>query len=88
MNNSFKDPNLEYIITERVITKDISKVHINFPNILVNANVAKSIINKIKEDLQQTNRLDLIGLIDSTVYNTGLRMFGSKKSKAEILKEM
>jgi P4 family phage/plasmid primase-like protien len=69
---------LDYIITRRN-----DNYHINYYNIIVNSlnaqRLSKSIINSLPNELKK--------LIDVSVYRTGLRLFGSKKSEVEITKE-
>jgi hypothetical protein len=76
----------DYIITERRIGKNISKIHLNFYNINVNSNVCEGIIKKIHEKLG--DKVEYTSIIDHSVYKTSLRMFNSKKSDKEIEKEI
>ena len=76
----------EYIVTERKISKNISKIHLNFYSINVNSNVCDGLIKKIHEKLD--NNSEYTSIIDQSVYKTGLRMFNSKKSDKEIEKEI
>lgn len=70
-------------IKNYLITRRNDKYHINFPNLIVNTiaaqKLAKTIIEKLNNEMKK--------LIDTSVYRTGLRLFGSKKSDAEIKKE-
>ncbi len=59
----------EYFISSRVCD-DNEKFHVNFPEILVNTDKALEICSKI----------DSNQYIDTSVYKTGLRMYGSKKA--------
>lgn len=72
-----KESMLEYIISKRN-----DKYHVNFPNVIVNTSIAqllsKNIIN-LSEGLRK--------FIDVSVYRTGLRMLGSRKSDADCEKE-
>ncbi len=78
--------NQDYIITERKISKNISKIHLNFYNISVNTLVCEGLIKKIHEKLN--GKVDYTSIIDQSVYKTGLRMFNSKKSDKDIEKEI
>ena len=80
INEMFESEDLDksYIITRRN-----DKYHVNFSNVIVNTissqRLAKNIIEKLNGDIKK--------LIDTSVYRTGLRLFGSKKSETEINKE-
>jgi P4 family phage/plasmid primase-like protien len=76
----------DFIITERKISKNISKIHLNFYNISVNSSVCEGLIKKIHENLN--DKIEYTSIIDQSVYKTGLRMFYSKKSDKEIEKEI
>lgn len=71
-------------ITENYITRRNNNYHINFPDLIVNSiggqTLSKNIINKLEMSLKK--------LIDTSVYRTGLRIFGSKKSESDIKTEM
>ena len=59
---------------ECVVSRRMNKYHINFPNVIVNNDTAMALAREIKAKLPQ------LGVyIDSSVYRTGLRMFGSQK---------
>lgn len=88
ISECFVDADINCIVTERVLTKDISKIHLNFPEIIVNSDVCKTLLIKIKELIIFRNILNIYNLIDQSVYNTGLRLFGSEKSETEVLKEI
>jgi P4 family phage/plasmid primase-like protien len=66
-------------IKECLISKRMDKYHVNFYNLVVNNEIglllSKKIIEKCDDDLKV--------YIDMSVYRTGLRMFGSKKSKED-----
>lgn len=81
-------PTFEYIITERRLTKNISKIHLNFSNLNVNSLICEGIIKKVNEYILENELFDLMGLIDTSVYNTGLRLFKSNKSSKDNLKEI
>jgi P4 family phage/plasmid primase-like protien len=74
---------LENGIKNYIITRRNDKYHINFPKLIVNTiaaqKLSKIIIEKLNGELKK--------LIDTSVYRTGLRLFGSKKSETEIKKE-
>jgi len=78
IHNMFESCDVEYIITRRN-----DKYHVNFPYLIVNTISAQALSKTIISNLNQ----DIKKLIDSSVYRTGLRLFGSKKSENEILKE-
>jgi P4 family phage/plasmid primase-like protien len=75
----FETTSQEYIITRRN-----DKYHINWYNLIVNSVTGQTLAKKLIELLPQ----DLKKLIDISVYRTGLRLFGSKKSVKSIEKEM
>ena len=66
-----------------IITRRNNNFHINYNNLIVNSlnaqRLSKYIINSLPNDLKK--------LIDTSVYRTGLRLFGSKKSEIDITKE-
>lgn len=74
----FDTSNQDFIITRRN-----NNYHINYYNLIVNSlnaqRLSKHIINSLQSDLKK--------LIDTSVYRTGLRLIGSKKSEVEITKE-
>lgn len=80
IDKMFEDENN---IKKYIITRRNDKYHINFPNLIVNTisgqKLAKIIIEELTGDIKK--------LIDTSVYRTGLRLFGSKKSENEIKKE-
>lgn len=65
------------------ITKRNDNYHVNFYNVIVNSLLAQRLAKFIISCLPQ----ELKKLIDTSVYRTGLRLFGSKKSEGEIAKE-
>jgi P4 family phage/plasmid primase-like protien len=67
----FESVNAEYIVSKRD-----NKYHVNFPNIVVNSQLANLICKKLFEVLPN----DIQNVIDTSVYRTGLRMLGSQKS--------
>lgn len=70
-------------IKNHIISRRNDKYHVNFPNLIVNTISAQKLAKIIIEKLD----IELKKLIDTSVYRTGLRLFGSKKSDAEIKKE-
>jgi P4 family phage/plasmid primase-like protien len=74
---------LESGIKNYLITRRNNKYHINFPNLIVNTIAAQKLSKIIIECLNG----EIKKLIDTSVYRTGLRLFGSKKSETEIKKE-
>ena len=76
----------DFILTERKISQNISKIHLNFYRVVVNTDVCEAITDKITEKLG--NDKALCELIDKSVYKTGLRMFNSQKSEKDIEKEI
>lgn len=56
------------------VTKRINKYHLNYPNLIVNSKIAKTIAESVITKLNNKKRC-----IDTSVYRTGLRMLGSKK---------
>jgi hypothetical protein len=58
-----------------IISNNDTKYHINYPDIIVNSQIALSLTDKYKD-------LSIFNYIDKSVYkNNGLRMIGSRKSK-------
>jgi P4 family phage/plasmid primase-like protien len=70
-------------IKNYIISRRNNKYHINFPKLIVNTIAAQKLSKTIIENLST----ELKKLIDTSVYRTGLRIFGSKKSEVEIKKE-
>ena len=70
-------------VIDYIITRRNDKYHVNFSKLIVNSIGAQGLSRLIIEKLPQ----DLKKLIDTSVYRTGLRLFGSKKSDTEISKE-
>lgn len=64
----YVDPDTSFIVSKRE-----NKYHVNFPNIIVNTEIALLICSKISNN----------SIIDTSVYKTGLRMIGSKKCEQE-----
>ncbi len=63
-------------LKEYIVSKRETKYHINFYNLVVNSTIAKRLHALICEDLNE----QLNSTLDASVYRTGLRMLGSKKS--------
>lgn len=74
----------ENIISKRTINVNTTKYHINYPNLIVTSNIAQAITKKLISEL---NESCLQKVIDISVYRTGLRLFGSKKSQKDSDKE-
>lgn len=76
-----KDTDVEKM-TENIISKSDDKYHINYYNLIVNSDIANVICEKLKEYLKENiqSEINLHECIDTSVYRTGLRMLGSKKS--------
>ena len=76
--------NFEIELCDYIISRRNNKYHINFPNLIVNSNIAmfltKNLISKMED-------INVKKIIDSSVYRTGLRLFGSKKDIKSINKE-
>jgi P4 family phage/plasmid primase-like protien len=71
-------------IKTNIITRRNDKYHVNFPKLIVNTLNAQKLAKIIIEKL---SNMEHKKLIDTSVYRTGLRIFGSKKSEVEIKKE-
>ena len=79
MMEMYDDQNVtDVMVSKRKISETVSKYHVNFYNIVVNANIAKTICEKMVEKLQDEKYKQVI---DTSVYRTGLRMIGSKKNE-------
>jgi P4 family phage/plasmid primase-like protien len=68
-------------LTKNIVSKRMDKYHVNYPNIIVNGDIAK----KVCEEIAKSATGDLINsvkCIDTSVYRTGLRMLGSKKKES------
>lgn len=71
----------EYIISKRKVDK-MSKFHVNFPNIIVNSEIAICFIKEFISVLSKHEKRNYLkNYIDTSVYKTGLRMLGSKKNE-------
>ena len=81
----FEENNLliKNIISKRTINVNYTKYHVNFPNLIVTSNIAQILTKQVISKLTD----NLIKVVDISVYRTGLRLFGSKKSKTDSIKE-
>lgn len=66
-----------------IVSRRNDNYHVNFPTLIVNTIAAQ----KLTKDIIGNLPIELRKLIDTSVYRTGLRIFGSKKSEVEINKE-
>ena len=83
INESFNGNKLlENIISKRTINANITKYHINYPNLIVTSNIGQEITKMLISELDTLKKV-----IDISVYRTGLRLFGSKKSNKDSDKE-
>lgn len=78
MKNMFDNADTRFIITRRN-----DNYHVNYYNIVVNSFNAQRLAKFIVTSLPNEQKR----LIDTSVYRTGLRLFGSKKSEGEIARE-
>lgn len=69
-------------LTEVIVTKRMDKYHVNYPNIVVDSNIAKKLVDELCN-----NEDTFLSCIDTTVYRTGLRMLGSKKADSKAKKQ-
>lgn len=82
-NNCIKEM-FDIDLIDTYITRRNNNYHINFPDLIVNSIVSQTLSKNIINALQQ----ELKKLIDTSVYRTGLRIFGSKKSESDIKNEI
>jgi P4 family phage/plasmid primase-like protien len=68
---------LEYVVSKRTTIRG-SHYHINFYNLIVNNAIAKRVSTEILQNAKLSDKLK--NCIDMSVYRTGLRLLGSKKS--------
>lgn len=66
--------------TEFIVSKRMWKYHINYPNLVVNSDTASNFTNLIISKLKKSFSEDQLKCIDTSVYRTGLRLLGSRKS--------
>jgi P4 family phage/plasmid primase-like protien len=85
INDTFNGTELtENVVSQRTINATVTKYHINYYNLIVTSNIAQAITKKLISELET---LDLKKVIDISVYRTGLRLYGSKKSNKDSDKE-
>lgn len=60
-----------------ILSKRDNKYHINFYNLVVNSDIAKTLSNLLIDNLEN----NLKDSVDISVYRTGLRLLGSKKNE-------
>jgi len=68
---------------QHVVSRRDNKYHINFPNIVVETNSALDIVKVIEKELYEKHS-DYVGIIDKSVYKTGLRLLGSFKKTEDV----
>lgn len=78
INDIYEDCN-----TENIVSRRNDKYHINYPKVIVNKSTSKYLSKMLMKELNNISRL----YIDESVYNTGLRLFGSRKNEKDIMKE-
>lgn len=66
-------------LTKNIVSKRIDKYHVNYPNIVVDSDIAKKLCEEIAKSASE-DLINLVKCIDTSVYRTGLRMLGSKKT--------
>lgn len=74
-------------LTDYIVTKRNDKYHVNYYNLIVNSMNSIILVKDIINELNNEENGDIKNFIDISVYRTGLRMFGSKKSDSDIKKE-
>jgi len=67
-----------------IVSKRESKYHINFYNIVVDTQTALSLVKIIECKLNELYKEKYNGIIDKSVYKTGLRMLGSFKKTEDV----
>lgn len=75
--------NDDFVISRRIVNKKCAKYHVNFPDLIVKSSDAQLITDQIIQKLEAR----LIKAIDTSVYRTGLRLYGSQKSETDVQKE-
>jgi len=73
--------------TNFVLSKRNNRYHINFPEIILTNDIAQKLIKQIILILTEHHNKELKKLIDTSVYRTGLRLFGSQKKDIDVEKE-
>lgn len=84
---SEKEKELELVLSKRTINSTCTKYHINFPYLIVTSDIAKVLTKNIIALVLEEQGNRLANAIDYSVYNTGLRLFGSEKADEETKKE-
>jgi P4 family phage/plasmid primase-like protien len=83
INIMFEKDQYKFNLCEHIITRRNNKFHINYYNLIVNTfggqNLAKLLISKLESQYKK--------LIDTSVYRTAIRLFGSQKSISDVEKE-
>lgn len=64
---------------EYIISRSENKYHINFYNLIVNSSISQVLLKLVKDELNEKKIVTDLKTIDSSVYNTGLRLLGSFK---------
>jgi P4 family phage/plasmid primase-like protien len=82
-----KGKELDNIVSKRTINSNCTKYHINFPCLIVRSDFAKILTKSIIAETLEKYGNKLANAIDCSVYNTGLRLFGSEKAEEETKKE-
>lgn len=77
VSNSDENSNINSVVNY-IVSKRCNKYHINYPGLVVNNVLARNICDRATK-LSDEDK-ELFSCIDTSVYNTGLRMLGSKKS--------
>jgi P4 family phage/plasmid primase-like protien len=65
-------------VNQYIVSRSENKYHINFYNLIVDTNIASTLIKLVKKDL---NNEKYNKIIDTSVYKTGLRLLGSFKKE-------
>jgi P4 family phage/plasmid primase-like protien len=73
------------VVSKRTLNESVSKYHVNFYNLVVDANIAKTICDEV---ISKSGNPENKHFIDTSVYKTGLRMLGSKKNEKKKTGEM
>ena len=71
------DFNPDFIVSRRLVSDNIYKYHINFPELPVNYEIASILANLLITNLPDNLKTS----IDKSVYRTALRMLGSRKNR-------
>lgn len=84
INDIFEKISGKNTLCEYIVSKRNDKYHVNYQNLVVNTTIAQFLVKNILNLLEGTS---LRKFIDVSVYRTGLRMLGSKKSDQQCEKE-